>query len=66
MNIELTEQQARATAKAARLGLDLVRRLAAGEKVTIAGNGASNPGDEAAAYKGVALLEEAVQKSVGG
>lgn len=58
MNIELTEQQARSVAAAARVGLKVVQTgLVAGQDM--------NPGDTAAAYVGVDILDRAWQESTG-
>lgn len=55
MNIELTEQQARSVAEAARQGL---RVMAAS-----IGVGSMNPGDTDAAHKAVRVLDEAWQSA---
>lgn len=59
MNIELTEQQARTVAAYARKGLTI--NIARGEAV----EGITGPGDQAAAFKGCEILEQAVQKAIG-
>lgn len=55
MQIELTEQQARSVAQAARIGLEQVRD----------GRAKMNQGDVAAAYVAAERLEAAVVASVG-
>lgn len=62
MKIELTEQQARAVAEAARTGLTLARDLVKTSQGPVS---RMNPNDEAAAYVAVDKLDRAWQQSTG-
>jgi hypothetical protein len=57
MRIELTEQQARSVAEAARQGMKVVQAGIAA--------GSMNPGDQAAAFRGIEILDNAWQVATG-